>query len=196
VPKDTGNPWTILASKPIYENNWMRIVEHDVLNPKGNPGIYSVMHAQNVAVGVVPIDANGCITLVGQFRFPLECYSWEIPEGGGQKGVESLESAKRELMEETGLSARHWLPIMTMHLSNSVTDETAHCFLAWGLEQGIATPEETEELQVRRIPFDEALAMAMRGEITDAITLACLMKVRLMAQAGALPDDVTSLILR
>lgn len=192
----TGNPWTILATKPIYENPWMRVVEHDVLNPKGKPGIYGVMHAQNLATGVVPIDADGCVTLVGQYRFPLGQYSWEIPEGGGRKGVDPLLSAQRELAEETGQTARHWLPILTLHLSNSITDEVAHSYLAWGLEQGTASPEDTEELQLRRIPFAEAYAMAMRGGITDAIAVASLMKVRLMALDGALPEDVTGLILR
>ena len=173
----------------------MKVVEHDVLNPKGNPGIYGVMHAQHLATGVVPIDDEGCITLVGQYRFPLGQYSWEIPEGGGKKGVDPLVSVQRELLEETGQTARHWLPILTLHLSNSITDETAYCYLAWGLEHGEAEPEETEELQLRRVPFAEAYAMAMRGDITDAIAVASLLKVRLMALEGELPDDVTRLIL-
>lgn len=195
MPHKTGNPWTVLTTKPIYENPWMRVVEHDVLTPLGNPGIYGVMHAQNLATGVVPIDDQGRVTLVGQYRFPLEQYSWEIPEGGGKKGVEPVESAKRELLEETGQTARHWLPILTMHLSNSITDETAHCFLAWGIEQGQAEPEETEVLQLRHVPFAEAYSMVKRGEITDAIAVACLLKVRLMALDGDLPADVTRLIL-
>nr|WP_246499654.1 NUDIX hydrolase [Azospirillum soli] len=195
VPHKTGNPWTILTTKPIYENPWMKVVEHDVLNPKGNPGIYGVMHAQHLATGVVPIDDDGCITLVGQYRFPLGQYSWEIPEGGGKKGVDPLVSVQRELLEETGQTARHWLPILTLHLSNSITDETAYCYLAWGLEHGEAEPEETEELQLRRVPFAEAYAMAMRGDITDAIAVASLLKVRLMALEGELPEDVTKLIL-
>ena len=196
MPHTSRNPWTILSTKPVYENPWMRIVEHQVLNPKGKPGIYGVMHAQNLAVGVVPIDDEGCVTLVGQYRFALNLYSWEIPEGGADPKLPLVESAQRELSEETGLTARHWLPLLTLHLSNSVTDETAHGFLAWGLQQGTATPEDTEELQVRRVPFAEALSMAMRGDITDAIAVACLMKTQLMAQAGELPDDVTRLILR
>lgn len=195
MPHKTGNPWTVLTTKPIYENPWMRVVEHDVLTPLGNPGIYGVMHAQNLATGVVPIDDRGCVTLVGQYRFPLQQYSWEIPEGGGKKGVDPVESARRELLEETGQTARHWLPILTMHLSNSITDEVAHCYLAWGIEQGVAEPEETEVLQLRHVPFSEAYAMVKRGEITDAIAVASLLKVRLMAQDGELPEDVTRLIL-
>ncbi|MGQ9365509.1 NUDIX domain-containing protein [Azospirillum sp. ST 5-10] len=195
APNATANPWTIRSTRPVYENRWIRVVEHDVLTPRGSPGIYGVVHMQHLATGVVPIDADGCTTLVGQYRFPLERYSWEIPEGGGTPGVDPLESARRELAEETGLIAREWLEIQRLHLSNSVTDEVAHCFLAWDLEQGEARPEDTEELQVRRLPFAEAYAMAMRGEITDAMAVASLMKIRLMALEGALPDAVARLVL-
>ncbi|MFC5314124.1 NUDIX domain-containing protein [Azospirillum rugosum] len=191
----TGNPWTVLNTKPIYENPWMKVVEHDVLTPKGSPGIYGVMHAQHLATGIVPIDDQGCVTLVGQYRFPLKQYSWEIPEGGGKKGVDPLLSAQRELVEETGQTARHWLPILTLHLSNSITDETAYCFLAWGLEQGAPCPDDTEVLQLRRVPFGEAYAMAKNGGITDAIAVASLLRVRLLALDGDLPEDVTRLIL-
>ncbi|WP_029008586.1 NUDIX domain-containing protein [Azospirillum halopraeferens] len=196
MPNKTANPWTILLTRPIYENRWIRVVEHEVLNPAGKPGIYGVVHLQNLATGVIPIDADGYTTLVGQYRFPLKSYSWEIPEGGGDPGVDPLESARRELAEETGLIAREWMPLLTMHLSNSITDETAYCFLAWDLEQGVAEPEETEDLRLRRLPFAEAYAMAMRGEITDAMAVASLMKARLLALEGALPDAVAGLILR
>lgn len=196
MPEKTGNPWTVLCTKPIYENPWIRVVEHDVLNPKGKPGIYGVVHLQHIATGIVPIDRDGCTTLVGQYRFALKQYSWEIPEGGGKPGVSPLESAQRELLEETGLTARHWHPLLTAHLSNSITDEIAHSFLAWELEQGIAEPEDTEDLQIRRVPFREAYEMTMRGAITDAITVASLMKARLLALEGALPETVARLILK
>ena len=152
MPHDTGNPWTVLDTRQVYENPWMRVVHHEVLTPKGTPGIYGVMSPRNLATGIVPIDAEGCTTLVGQYRFPLGQYSWEI---------------RRELEEETGLTARHWLPILTMHLSTCLTDEVSYSYLAWGLEQGAASPDETEELQLRRVPFAGAYAMAMRGDITD-----------------------------
>ena len=196
MPNKTGNPWTILCTKPIYENPWIRVVEHDVLNPKGKPGIYGVVHLQHIATGVIPIDADGCTTLVGQYRFPLKQYSWEIPEGGGKFGVPPLESAQRELAEETGLLAREWRPLLTAHLSNSITDEVAHTFLAWDLEQGMAEPEDTEELQLRRVPFREAYDMAMRGDITDMIAVASLLKARLLALEGALPDELATLMLK
>lgn len=195
MPHKTGNPWTVLTTKPIYENPWMKVVEHDVLNPNGKPGIYGVMHAQHLATGIVPIDHEGCLTLVGQYRFPLKQYSWEIPEGGGKQGVEPLLSAQRELAEETGQTARHWLPILTLHLSNSITDEIAYSYLAWGIEQGTAMPDDTEVLQLRRVPFAEAYDMVKRGAITDAIAVASLLRVRLLALDGELPEDVTRLIL-
>lgn len=196
MPSETENPWTILATRPVYENPWIRVVEHDVLTPARTPGLYGVVHPTNLATGVVPIDDDGRVTLVGQYRFAIEQYSWEIPEGGGRKDVDPLLSVQRELAEETGQTARHWLPILTMHLSNSISDEIAFIYLAWGLEQGEATPEETEELRVRRLPFAEVLAMVMRGDITDSLTVASVMKVRLMAEAGALPADVAGLVLR
>jgi len=186
----TGNPWTVLLSKPIYENPWIAVTEHDVLNPAGKPSIYGVVHMKSVATGILPIDHEGHTLLVGQYRFPLKSYSWEIPEGGGKLGVDPLESAQRELAEETGLTARQWLPLATLHLSNSVTDEAAYGFLAWDLEEGIAAPEETEELQVRRVPFAEAFAMAMGGRITDSLAVTLILKARLLAQAGALPKEV------
>lgn len=196
MPDKTGNPWTILCSKPIYENPWIRVVEHDVLNPKGKPGIYGVVHLQNIATGIIPIDSDGCTTLVGQYRFALKEYSWEIPEGGGKPGIPPLESAQRELAEETGLIARHWLPLLTLHLSNSITDEVAHSFLAWDLEQGLAEPEDTEDLQLRRVHFREAYEMAMRGDITDAIAVASLLKARILALEGALPETLAKAMLK
>lgn len=186
----TGNPWTVLLSKPIYDNPWIAVTEHDVLNPAGKPGIYGVVHMKSVATGILPIDEQGNTLLVGQYRFPLKAYSWEIPEGGGKPGVPPAESAQRELAEETGLNARHWYPLATLHLSNSVTDEVAYGFLAWDLEEGIASPDDTEELQIRRVPFSEAFAMAMDGRITDVLAVTLILKARLLAQAGALPAEV------
>lgn len=186
----TGNPWTVLLSKPIYDNPWIAVTEHDVLTPAGKPGIYGVVHMKSVATGILPIDEQGNTLLVGQYRFPLKAYSWEIPEGGGKPGVPPVESAQRELAEETGLNARYWHPLATLHLSNSVTDEVAYGFLAWDLEEGIASPDDTEELQIRRVPFSEAFAMAMDGRITDALAVTLILKARLLAQAGALPAEV------
>ena len=144
------NPWTIKAERPVYDNKWIKVTEYDVLNPAGGKGIYGTVHFKNLAIGVLPLDEEGYTWLVGQYRFPLDAYSWEIPEGGGDPALPPIESARRELKEETGLVASEWTLIQEMHLSNSVSDERALVYLARGLEQGEATPEETEQLVVRR----------------------------------------------
>jgi len=174
------NPWKILAERPIYDNPWIGVTEYDVINPGGGKGIYGKVHYKGLAIGIVPMDDEGHIWLVGQYRFVLDAYSWEIPEGGGRHDVPPIESAKRELEEETGLVARDWSLLMEMHLSNSVSDEQAFVYLARGLEQREAMPEETEQLTVRRLPFEEAYKMVERGEITDSISVAAILKVKLM----------------
>jgi 8-oxo-dGTP pyrophosphatase MutT (NUDIX family) len=180
------NPWKILAQRVIYDNQWIGLTEYDVINPSGGKGIYGKVRFKNLAVGVLPLDKQGYTWLVGQYRFPLDAYSWEIPEGGGDPAVPAVESAKRELLEETGLVARDWTELMEMHLSNSVTDEHAFIFLARGLEQREAMPEQTEELVVRRLAFDEAYRMAESGEITDSMSVAAILKVKLMLLQGQL----------
>lgn len=186
------NPWTTLTAKPQYENPWIRVIEHDVLNPKGDPGIYGVVRFKNLAIGVLPIDDDGCTVLVGQYRYPLDVYSWEIPEGGGARDVDPLDSARRELVEETGLSAAKWHRFLEMHLSNSVSDEHAICYLAWDLTQGAAEPEDTEQLALRRVRFAEAVRMAMDGEITDAMAVASLLKAQLLLDRGLLPEELSA----
>lgn len=184
------NPWSRLRSRQVYDNAWIRVVEDQVLNPHGNPGIYGTVHFKNLAIGVVPLDRDGCTFLVGQYRYPLGRYSWEIPEGGGAQDVDPLASAERELSEETGLTARRWQRLLEMDLSNSATDEHAICFLAWDLEQGQPHPEDVELLTVRRLPFATALGMVERGEITDAMSVAAILKIQLLALAGQLPDGL------
>jgi 8-oxo-dGTP pyrophosphatase MutT (NUDIX family) len=174
------NPWVTLESKKIYDNPWISLTEHQVLNPSGGKGIYGEVHFKNLAIGILAIDDDDMIWMVGQYRFPLKQYSWELPEGGGPLGTNPLDSAKRELLEETGLVAKEWKEILKMHLSNSVSDELAILYLAKDFEQFEAEPEETEQLEVKKIPFEEAYEMAMRGEITDSMTVAGLMKVKLM----------------
>lgn len=174
------NPWTILTSEEKYDNPWINVIEHQVLNPNGGKGIYGKVHFKNLAIGIIPIFENGDTILVGQYRFPINAYSWEIPEGGGKIGVEPLESAKRELLEETGLSATRWSKLLEMHLSNSVSDELAIIYVAEELMQGEAMPEETEQLQLKRLPLTEVFDMVMNGEITDSMSLAALLKLKLM----------------
>jgi 8-oxo-dGTP pyrophosphatase MutT (NUDIX family) len=155
-----------------------------VINPSGGKGIYGKIHFRGIATGALPLDEELNTYLVGQYRFTIDQYSWEIPEGGGAFGVDPVESAKRELLEETGLLAEEWTPIVEMHLSNSVTDEHAVIYLARNLSQHVASPEETEQLQVRKLPFEEAYQMVERGEIMDSMSVAAILKVKLMLRDG------------
>ena len=175
---ESANPWRTLSTRAVYDNPWVGVREDAVVRPDGRPGIYGVVRFKNVAVGVLAVEA-GDVYLVGQYRYTLERYSWEIVEGGCAAGEEPLEAARRELEEETGLRARQWLRMGESHLSNSVTDEYAVWYLAKGLEQGECRPEGTERLQVRRVPFEDALRMALGGVITDAISMLALMQLKL-----------------
>lgn len=183
---DKKGPWTVLSQKDVYENPWIRLTHHEVLTPAQTPGIYGLVHYKNLAIGVVPVDAEGHTYLVGQYRFPLDAYSWEIPEGGGAHGVDPLDSAARELREETGLTARHWRKLLEADLSNSVSDERAVAYLAWGLTPGESEPEATEELAVKRVPLAEAFRMVEAGEIRDALSVLSLQAVRLQQLEGKL----------
>ena len=180
---ETKSPWKTVTSKQIYDNPWIAVREDRVIRPDGETGIYGVVHFKNIAVGVLPIEEEH-IYLVGQYRYPLEQYSWEIPEGGCPIGEEPLRAAQRELREETGLEARNWRMLGEAYLSNSVTDEYAVWFLATGLVPGEQQPEGTEALNVRRLPLREVLAMALDGRITDALSLMAIMSYMLKR-----PDD-------
>jgi 8-oxo-dGTP pyrophosphatase MutT (NUDIX family) len=181
---ESHNPWTVLSQRAAYDNKWIGVTEYDVINPGGGKGIYGKVHFKNLAVGVLPLDEQGYTWLVGQYRFTLGAYSWEIPEGGGDPAVPALESAQRELKEETGLVAGEWSVIQQLHLSNSVSDELAILFLARELQQQQAMPEETEQLVVRKLPFEEAFRMVEKGTITDSMSVAAILKVKLMLIQG------------
>jgi 8-oxo-dGTP pyrophosphatase MutT (NUDIX family) len=191
---ETKNPWTILSKATVYENKWIRVDHHEVRTPAGGPGVYGTVHFKAHALGVIPIDEEGNTILVGQYRFPMGYYSWEIPQGGGAKKTPLIESAQRELREECGLAAKQWLQVLGMDLSNSVTDEHGTAFLAWGLTNGAAEPEDTEQLQVVRVPFWEAVARVKRGEIRDLVSVASFLRVALMALQNELPGPVAKLI--
>jgi 8-oxo-dGTP pyrophosphatase MutT (NUDIX family) len=193
---ESKNPWTVLSKATVYENNWIRVDHHEVRNPAGGPGIYGTVHFKGHALGVIPVDEKGHTLLVGQYRFPMGYYSWEIPQGGGAMQIPRIESARRELREECGLEAEHWLPVLGMDLSNSVTDEQGTTFLAWGLTDGRSEPEDTEQLQVVRVPFWEAVKRAQQGEIRDLVSTASLFRVALMALQNELPDEVARLLRR
>ncbi len=172
---DESNPWTTKETRDIYKNAWIHLREDAVIQPDGKPGIYGVVHFRNKAVGVLPIDDQGYTYLIGQYRYPLGIYSWEIPEGGCPEGEDPLRAGQRELLEETGLRAQKWELLCRSHLSNSATDEEAFLYLAEGLKQGEAQPEGTERLICKRVPFETAIEMVTNGEITDAMSMLAIL---------------------
>jgi 8-oxo-dGTP pyrophosphatase MutT (NUDIX family) len=174
------NPWTRLSRRLTYENPWIRVNEDQVIRPDGKNGIYGVVHFKNRAVGVVPLDENDRVLLVGQYRYTLDQYSWEIPEGGVPLDEDPLSGAQRELLEETGYTAAKWQELGQGHLSNSVSDEHAIYFLAQELTPGTSRPEGTERLQLKWVSFVEALALVERGEITDALSIIAIQRVALL----------------
>lgn len=167
------------SRRVTYENPWITVWHDEVSRPDGSPGIYGVVHFRNLAAGAVVLDDEDRIVLVGQHRYTLDRGSWEIPEGGVPPDETALEGIQRELREETGLEASDWREIGRLDLSNSVTDERAVLFLATGLRQGEAAPEPTESLAIRWIPFDDAVAMVRDGTITDAMSVAAILRVAL-----------------
>jgi 8-oxo-dGTP pyrophosphatase MutT (NUDIX family) len=189
-PSSRYNPWTVRAVRRAFETPWIAVDDADVLNPAGRPARYGLVRFKNLAVGVLPIEPDGRVHLVGQWRLPVGQYSWEMPEGGAPEGEAPEDCARRELAEESGLAADTLIEVLRMHLSNSVTDEFAICYLALGLSRVPAAPEETEVLAHRLVPFRDALAEAVDGRITDAMTVATLLRAHHMATSGVLPPDL------
>jgi 8-oxo-dGTP pyrophosphatase MutT (NUDIX family) len=175
------------ARRVAYQNPWITVWHDEGFRPDGGPGIYGVVHFANLAAGVVALDDDDRIALVGQHRYPLDASSWEIPEGGIPPSETPLEGIARELREETGLEASEWRELCRVDLSNSVTDERAVLFVASGLRQGNAAPEPTESLEMRWVPFTEALAMTLDGRITDAMSVVAIQRLAL-ERAGATSD--------
>jgi 8-oxo-dGTP pyrophosphatase MutT (NUDIX family) len=182
---EAQNPWQTLSSRLIYENAWIAVTEHQVIRPDGLPGMYGTVHFQSDAVGVVPYE-DGWIWLVGQWRYPLDRYEWEIPEGGSPPGEDPETTARRELREETGLEAGQLRPILEMNLSNSVSDEWGIVYLATGLRQLEAEPEGTEVLSIRKIRLEDAYREVEARQIRDSLSVAAIYKLMLMRAAGEL----------
>ena len=174
------NPWKTLDNKIAYDNPWIKVTHRNVINPSGNPGIYGHVHFKNIAVGVIPLDEHNNTWLVGQYRYTLDQYTWEIPEGGCPHGEDPLAAAQRELQEETGIVANNWELLLDLHTSNSVTDEYGVAYVARELEFGESSPEETEDLQVKKLPFEEAYQMVMSGAITDVLSMVAILKLRIL----------------
>lgn len=181
---EAENPWTTKSSEVKYENTWIRIIEHQVINPAGNDGIYGVVHFRTKAIAIIPLDEQYNTWIVGQYRYPLHSYEWEIVEGGCHEGSTPLETAKRELHEEVGLQAESYEMILEMQLSNSTTDEVSYSFIAKGISYIGEAPEEDEKFVIRKLPFEEVYQMTMRGEIRDGLSVATILKTKLLIDSG------------
>jgi 8-oxo-dGTP pyrophosphatase MutT (NUDIX family) len=192
-----GTPWIDRSQRVVFDNPWISVTEHDTTAPTGAPARYGAVRFKNLAIAVLPIHSNGDTVLVGQNRFPARDYSWEIPEGGGPLDVDPLESARRELAEETGLAAADWREVLRAQLSNSVTDERAVGYVALDLSDatGVHHADDTEALAMARVPFREALDAALAGDLQDMLTVAMLLRAYHMAREGALPDALSRAML-
>ena len=192
-PPDSGaeriGPWIRRSRRVAYDNPWITIWHDEVDRPDGSPGIYGVVHFANLAVGAVVLDDEDCVLLVGQHRYALDEYTWEIPEGGVPVGESPLDGARREVREETGVAADDWRELVRFQLSNSVSDEVGVIFAARARSHGAATPEPTEDLAVRWVPLDEAVAMIDDGRIPDAITIMGLQRIALERATARRADD-------
>lgn len=177
--------WKKLSSRTVYENDWMRVLEDHVINPGGGENQYGHVHFKNRAIAIVPLDEAGNTWLVGQDRYTLGTYSWELPMGGAPLDEDPLDAAKRELKEETGLSASRWSEVMRLHTSNSITDELGIVYVAEGLTEGETAFEETEDLQIRKLPLADAVQLVHQGEITDAISVAAILRISNLRTASS-----------
>lgn len=182
-----GVGWTRGPGREVYENPWIKVTEYQAIAPTGAPALYGLVTYKNRAMAILPLFDDGTTILVGQSRLPFDDYSWEIPEGGGPVGEDLLASAQRELAEEAGLQAAEWREVLRVQLSNSVSDELAVGYIATDLSPTTAAhADETEALALARVPFREALDVAMAGELKDVLTVAMLLKAYHMAREGLL----------
>lgn len=175
-----NNPWQTINCKTQYENPWITVTHRDVINPSGNEGIYGVVEFKKITVGVLPLDEELNVWLVRQFRYSIDQYSWEIPEGGADEGESLLNAAKRELLEEVGLTAKKWRPLLDIHPSNAITNEFAKIYLAENLEYTAPNLDDTEDIIAEKFPISQVVQMIMDGEITDSITIATVLKAKIL----------------
>lgn len=174
----SSSKWRQLNTEVVYENAWIRVSHDEVVRPNGSEGIYGVVHFKTTAVGIVPLDDEDNTWLVKQSRYTLGHGTWEIPEGGSPLDEDTLDTAKRELQEEVGVFASDWQELMRLHTSNSVTDESAVVYVARGLSFGDQALEATEDIELKKLPLKDAIAMVENGEITDAISVAALLRLK------------------
>jgi 8-oxo-dGTP pyrophosphatase MutT (NUDIX family) len=188
--------WRSGPGRSRFSNPWIELVEYDATAPTGLETHYAVVRFRSRGVGVLPLHEDGTVTLVGQRRFPHANYSWEMPEGGVPFDEDTADGARRELREEAGLTARELIKVLEMELSNSVTDELAICYLALGLEPCAVDPDETEVIEIVRVPFRDLLAAVIAGQIRDSMTVATTLRVHHMAREGELAPELADLLLK
>jgi 8-oxo-dGTP pyrophosphatase MutT (NUDIX family) len=178
------NPWKTLSSRVAYENTWIRVREDKVIRPDGGPGLYGVIEVRPSA-GVVALNERDEIVLVGQWRYTVNRYSWEIPRGGSHPGEDDLlEVGKRELAEEAGVLARDWRKIGTVDNANGVNSDSQTFYLATGLSETETNHDPEEEITVKWRPFAEALEMAMDGRITEVDSVAAILLTAQLRASG------------
>ena len=175
---EAPNPWTKLSGGVKYENPWIKVTEDKVLNPSGNEGIYGVVHFKSQAIAIIPLDEDDNTWIVGQYRYPLNSYEWEVIEGGCPEGTLPLDTARRELIEEAGLQAEEFEMILEMQLSNSTTDEISYTYIARKLTYVGDRPEEDEQLCIKKLPFEEVYQMVLRNEIRDSLSVASVLRAK------------------
>lgn len=188
-------PWRSLGDSVLIDTPWMRVTRHPAIAPTGAQADYMVVRPKNVGTGVLPLHDDGTVSLVGQHRFALMRYSWEMPEGGAPEGEDPFEAVKRELAEEAGLTAQHWRSALDVDLSNSITDERAMAWVAWGLSETEMAPDETEVFLSARVPFRELMAEVLRGAVRDGLTVATVWRAYHMAREGELPAALAKAML-
>ena len=194
-PPFRNGPWTVESVRVAFDNPWLSLIDHRVIHPDGSPGEYGVVHFKNRAIGILAIDDEGRVPLVGQHRFPADAYSWELPEGGGPLNEDPLAAAKRELKEETGCEAAEWVELARFDVSNSVTDEAAVCYLASGLKSGTPEPDPTEVLNHKLVRFSALHDLVLDGEIRDSLTIVMVTLAHAKALRGAFSKAICERIL-
>ena len=184
------DPYTVLDRRLLYESPWVRLREDRFQHRRGAQGQYVVCGFMRTACGVVALDEQDRVVLVGQWRYPLERYSWELPEGGGDAIESPYEAIRRELAEEAGLTAKVWEPLAFFHPSNSSTEEEAFLFLATELSPAEGHhAEDDEELLLHREPFQDCLRRILSGEITDSLTVMALLALQARRSGIRAPLD-------